>query len=87
MHTQHLEKLNDVWAGIVDNKVLGPFLFEEALTEERYLEFLFVLVEILPNENGPDLSNNIIWFQQDGATTHLVDRVSLVGGESAGERR
>ncbi|KAJ8961650.1 hypothetical protein NQ318_021247 [Aromia moschata] len=38
-HTQHPQKLN-VWAGIVVNRIIGPFFFEETLTGERYLEFL-----------------------------------------------
>ncbi|KAJ8944282.1 hypothetical protein NQ318_009659 [Aromia moschata] len=38
-HTQHPQKLN-VWAGIVANRIIGPFFFEETLTGERYLEFL-----------------------------------------------
>ncbi|KAJ8949627.1 hypothetical protein NQ318_007392 [Aromia moschata] len=38
-YTQHPQKLN-VWAGIVANRIIGPFFFEETLTGERYLEFL-----------------------------------------------
>ncbi|KAJ8948833.1 hypothetical protein NQ318_013485 [Aromia moschata] len=38
-HTQHPQKLN-VWAGIVANRIIVPFFFEETLTGERYLEFL-----------------------------------------------
>ncbi|KAJ8953927.1 hypothetical protein NQ318_019167, partial [Aromia moschata] len=38
-HTQQPHKLN-VLAGIVANRVIGPFFFEETLTGERYLEFL-----------------------------------------------
>ncbi|KAJ8934736.1 hypothetical protein NQ318_001557 [Aromia moschata] len=35
-HIQHPQKLN-VWAGIVTNRIIGPFFFEETLTGERYL--------------------------------------------------
>lgn len=75
-HTQHPQKVN-VWAGIVDNRIVGPFFFEGTLTGERYLEFLQndlvpALVVIFPNDNDPDLPDNTIWFQQDGAPLHYA---------------
>ena len=75
-HTQFPRKLN-VWAGIVGNRILGPFFFETNLTGERYLEFLqFELVPALavlfPNEDNPDVPNNNIWLQQDGAPPHYA---------------
>lgn len=75
-HSQFPQKLN-VWAGIVGNRILGPFFFEGALTGERYLEFLRdelvpALAVLYPNDGDPDLPNNTIWFQQDGAPPHFA---------------
>ncbi|KAJ8949302.1 hypothetical protein NQ318_006727 [Aromia moschata] len=69
-HTQYPQNLN-VWAGIVANRIIGPFFFEETLTGERYLEFLQndlvpALAVIFPNENDPDIPDNTLWFPQDG---------------------
>lgn len=58
-HTQRPQKVN-VWAGIINNRILGPYFFEENLTAARYLDFLrFELVPALavmfPNEADPDI--------------------------------
>ncbi|KAJ8933656.1 hypothetical protein NQ318_019301 [Aromia moschata] len=55
----------------------GPFFFEKTLTGERYLEFLQndlvpALAVIFPNENDPDIPDNTLWFQQDGAPPHYA---------------
>lgn len=78
-HTQYPEKVN-VWAGIVGNRILGPFFFNDNLSGEMYLEFLqFELVPALavlfPNGNDPDVPNENIWFQQDGAPPHYARNV------------
>ncbi|KAJ8953315.1 hypothetical protein NQ318_012109, partial [Aromia moschata] len=78
-HTQHPQKLN-IWAVIVANRIIGPFLFEETLTGERYLEFLQndivpALAVIFPYENDPDIPDNTLWFQQDGAPPHYARSV------------
>lgn len=75
-HTQHPQKVN-VWAGIVDNRIIGPFFFEETLTGHRYLEFLRnelmpVLAQIFPHENDPDQVHDDIWLQHDGAPAHFA---------------
>uniref|UniRef100_V5I868 Transposable element Tc1 transposase n=1 Tax=Anoplophora glabripennis TaxID=217634 RepID=V5I868_ANOGL len=74
-HTQHPQKVN-VWAGIINNRILGPFFFEENLTAARYLDFLTfdlipALAVIFPHEIDPDIPNERIWFQQDGAPPHF----------------
>lgn len=68
-HTQYPEKLN-VWAGIIGNKIIGPYFFEETLTGPRYLEFLqhFLIPELhrlFPNRDD-------LWLQQDGAPPHYA---------------
>lgn len=74
-HTQHPQKVN-VWAGIINNRILGPFFFEENLTAERYLDFLTfdlvpALAQIFPHAMDPDIPNERLWFQQDGAPPHF----------------
>jgi Transposase. len=71
---QHPRKVN-VWAGIIGRRILGPYFFEENLTAARYLDFLrFDLVpslaELFPNNEDPDIPEERIWFQQDGAPPH-----------------
>lgn len=78
-HTQYPQKVN-VWAGIINDRIIGPFFFEENLTGQRYLTFLRnqlipVLTNIFPNANNPNLPNDNIWFQQDGAPPHYAREV------------
>lgn len=68
-HTQYPEKLN-VWAGIIHNKIIGPYFFDGTLTGPRYLEFLqsFLIPELIrlfPNVDD-------LWLQQDGAPPHYA---------------
>lgn len=74
LHTQYPQKVN-VWAGIVGNRIIGPFFFEGTLNAARYLDFLtFELVPALavlfPSAVDADIPNETIWFQQDGAPPH-----------------
>lgn len=74
LHTQYPQKIN-VWAGIIENRILGPYFFEETLNANLYLDFLrFDLVPALavlfPNAADPDIPRKTIWFQQDGAPPH-----------------
>jgi transposase len=78
-HTQYNEKVN-VWAGIVENRIIGPFFFDESLTGERYLNFLRndlvpALATLFPDDNDPDLPSLTLWFQQDGAPPHYAVHV------------
>lgn len=73
-HTQRPQKIN-TWAAIVRNRIVGPYFFEGTLNGEDYLNFLqFELIPALavlfPNPQDPDIPNNEIWFQQDGAPPH-----------------
>lgn len=73
--TQHPQKVN-VWCGIVEGRILGPYFFDVNLTGARYLEFLRddlipELINLYPNEEG-DLPRNDIFFQQDGAPPHYA---------------
>ncbi|KAJ8912835.1 hypothetical protein NQ315_014418 [Exocentrus adspersus] len=58
-HSQNQGKVN-VWAGIVGNRIIGPYFFEENLSAARYLEFLrFDLIPALavlfPNNEDGDM--------------------------------
>lgn len=68
-HTQHSQKLN-VWAGIYNNRIIGPFFLEGNLNGNMYLELLDAQIIPALEENG-QLPNNI-WFQQDGAPPHYA---------------
>jgi hypothetical protein len=39
IHTQYPQQVN-VWARIIDDRILGPFFFANNLTGDRYLQFL-----------------------------------------------
>jgi hypothetical protein len=92
IHTQYLQKVN-VWAGIIDGRILGPFFFANNLTRDRYLQFLQLelMLALFPTANNPDLPNNTIWLQQDGAppyyainVRHYLDQV--LSGRLIGRR-
>lgn len=78
-HCQSPQKLN-VWAGILKDRVIGPFFFQGNLTGEAYLNFcqfelLPALVTVYPDHNNPDLPSPEIWLQQDGAPPHYAREV------------
>lgn len=75
-HSQYPEKVN-VWAGIIGDHVIGPKFFNGNLTGEQYLAFLQedlipCLSALFPNPIDPDLFDDRIWFQQDGAPPHFA---------------
>lgn len=70
---QHRWSLN-VWAGILDKKIIGPYFFDRNITGEIYLHFLRNDLENYLD----DLPLNTvrrIWFQQDGAPPHFSIQV------------
>lgn len=76
---EYPQKLN-VWAGIIGNRIIGPFFFNGNLTGGMYLEFLQnylipSLAELFPNHEDPDLPDERLWFQQDGAPPHYSETV------------
>lgn len=78
-HTQYQQKLN-VWAGILDGRIFGPYFFEGNLTGQMYLNFLReelvpALAQLYPNQRDPDLPHNGLWYQQDGAPPHYAREV------------
>lgn len=65
---QHQFSVN-VWAGIVDGRIIGPYFLPPRLDGARFLEFLneglFDLIEDLPINVRQNL-----WFQMDGSPAH-----------------
>lgn len=67
-HTQHPEKVN-VWAGIFNGRVLGPFFIEGNLNAAMYENMLRdQIIPAIRNLTGGNLDE--IYFQQDGAPAH-----------------
>nr|CAH7742449.1 unnamed protein product [Callosobruchus chinensis] len=61
----------NVWAGIVSDYLIGPYLLPERLTGPIYRRFL---EEILPEllGNVPINARQQMWFQHDGAPAHFA---------------
>lgn len=67
-HTQYLQKLN-VWAGIVNNQLVGPYFIDGDLNAVKYEAML--RGQIIPRIREIVGDNfNHTWFQQDGAPAH-----------------
>jgi hypothetical protein len=60
----------NVWAGIVHNQIIGPYILPSRLTGNVYRIFL---EEVLPGllENVPLDIRRRMWFQHDGAPAHF----------------
>lgn len=65
--TQYPEKVN-VWAGIIDTHVVGPFFIEGTINAERYCQLLEE--RIIPALNNLHLEGPL-WYQHDGAPAHF----------------
>ncbi|KAJ8945749.1 hypothetical protein NQ318_012071, partial [Aromia moschata] len=52
-NTQYPEKVN-VWAGIINSQIIGPYFFDCTLTGARYLDFL-------QNFLVPELRKKFLW--------------------------
>lgn len=59
----------NMWAGIVGDSLLGPYILPPRLDSDKYLVFLQeVLPELLTDVPAP--VRRRMWFQQDGAPSH-----------------
>lgn len=60
-----------IWAGIIDNKIIGPFRLPNGIkiNSHNYCNFLKEKVFTALQNLGDDVTNNII-FQQDNAPSH-----------------
>jgi hypothetical protein len=75
VYTQWPQKIN-VWAGVINSLLIGPFFIQGTLNGGRYLDLLrdnivpaiaALFSNLLPSED--------IWFQQDGAPPHFTQAV------------
>ncbi|XP_066153268.1 uncharacterized protein [Euwallacea fornicatus] len=59
----------NVWCGIVEGKIIGPYFFEQPLNGERYMEFLS---DFLPTllDNVTLRTRQTMWLQHDGCPVH-----------------
>lgn len=59
----------NVWCGIIDKYLVGPYFFDETLTTNLYLTFLQNNFNDLL-ENVPLNTRQNLWFHQDDAHSH-----------------
>jgi hypothetical protein len=71
--------------GIIDDHLIGPYLFPLRLTGDIYLTFLQEtlpeLLEVVPSEVRREM-----WFQHDGAPAHFTNIVREYLDEKFGNR-
>lgn len=61
----------NVWAGIMGDHLIGPYLLPSRLTGPNYLLFLQqVLPQLLRDERISASTQRTMWFQHDGAPAH-----------------
>lgn len=82
--SQYRFKVN-MWTGILNGRIIGPFELPENLTSEAYLDFL--------QNHLPDLLEDVplniyasMWFQQDGCPAHYARSVREYLNEEYPER-
>lgn len=71
--SQYQFKIN-LWAGIINGQIIGPFELPETLTAERYLGFLQTDLPVLL-ESVPTEIRDSMWLQNDGCPAHYAVRV------------
>lgn len=64
----------NVWCGILGSRIIGPYIFEQALNGERYLQFLENELPILLEDVPLALRANM-FFQHDGCPAHFAVQV------------
>jgi hypothetical protein len=75
-HTQSPQKLN-VWAGIIGDRILEPVFLDGNLDGATHVtllqeDLMAPLATLFPNRLDPDLPDERIWYQQDGAPPHYA---------------
>lgn len=71
--SQYQFKVN-LWSGILNGKVIGPYELPQTLNSGSYLNFL---QNVLPNllEDVPLTISRAMWFQNDGCPAHFARSV------------
>lgn len=71
LETRHQQQFSiNVWAGIIGDSVIGPFIFHGTLTGASYSEFLMEHLNVLLEAVPLHLIQNM-WFMHDGAPPHF----------------
>lgn len=65
----------NVWVGLLDDTIIGPYIYEENLNADRYYNFLRTFLTEYVDNNICLNRLNTVWFQQDGAPPHNARRV------------
>lgn len=64
----------NVWAGILGDHLIGPYLLPDRLTGQYYYNFLREILPDLLQDVDPNLRRSM-WFQHDGAPAHFCREV------------
>lgn len=82
---QQLDFVIDVWAGIVGDCLIGPYLLPSRLDAQKYLIFL---EEVLPDllKDVPLRIRRKMWFQHDDSLAHCVIPVREYLNRTFGDR-
>lgn len=64
----------NVWCGIVDGKIVGPYFFDRTLNGETYLDFLENQLPVLLEDISLQTRRDMI-LQHDGCPAHFSRRV------------
>lgn len=76
--TQYPKKVN-IWAGILNHNIIGPFVIEGNLNGEKYLRLL--RDQVIPQIR--EIANiNQVWYQHDGCPSHFVRPVTRLLDET-----
>ncbi|GFU89685.1 transposase-like protein [Trichonephila clavipes] len=79
--------LVNVWAGILGDHLIGPYILPDRLTGPSYLIFLEqVLPELLDSAHVTAATRTSMWFHQDGAPAHFSISVRNHLDATCGER-
>lgn len=72
----------NIWAGIIDDEIIGPVVLPNRLNHESYLNFISNdLPELIPLH-----VRDRMWFQHDGAPPHFAADVRAYLSETYGAR-
>ena len=72
-HFQHRWRIN-VWAGILDDKIIGPYFLNNIMNGPNYLRFLEEDLEEELDQLSLQLRTSM-WYQHDGAPPHFARAV------------
>lgn len=60
----------NVWCGIIEDRIIGPYFIEGNLNGRKYTTFLQETLDPLLEET-PLETRNRIWYQYDGCPAHF----------------